>query len=88
MENFLATVILRPTDTVGYSGAVTPKSFLCPPNFVVLRKICFKHTIKIKERMAHQDYVRDFSDNKSHFQESFHNCKYAHIRITTISFKK
>ena len=27
----------------GHSEAVTPKSFLCPPNFVVLRKICFKH---------------------------------------------
>jgi len=32
----------------GHSGTVSPKSFLCPPNFVVLRKICFKHTIKTK----------------------------------------
>jgi len=31
-----------------HSGAVTPKSFLCPPNFVVLKKICFKRIIKIK----------------------------------------
>jgi len=31
----------------GYSGAVALQSFLCPPNFVVLRKICFKHMITI-----------------------------------------
>jgi len=29
-------------------GGSYPKSFMCPPNFVVLRKICFKHMIKIK----------------------------------------
>jgi len=28
--------------TRGHLGAVTPKSFLCPSNFVVLRKVCFK----------------------------------------------
>ena len=48
MEDFLATVLSRPADTVENSGAVTPKSFLCPPNFVVFRKMCFKHMIKIK----------------------------------------
>jgi len=48
MEDFLAMVLPRPADTVGYSGAVTPKYFLCPPHFVVLRKICFKHVVKIK----------------------------------------
>jgi len=48
MEDVLATVVPRPADTVGRSGAVTPKSFLCTPNFVVLRKICFKRMIKIK----------------------------------------
>jgi len=48
MEDFLATVLPRSADTVGHSGAVTPKSFLFPPNFVVLRKICFKHMIKMK----------------------------------------
>jgi len=48
MEDFLAMVLPRPADTVGHSGAVTPKSFLCPPNFVVLRKICFKDLINIK----------------------------------------
>jgi len=47
-EDFLATVLPRPADTVGHSEAVIPKSFLCPPNVVVLRKICFKHMIKIK----------------------------------------
>ena len=48
MEDFLATVLPRPADTVGHSGAVTQKSFLCTPNFVVLRKICFKHMINIR----------------------------------------
>jgi len=48
MEDFLATVLPRLADTVGHSGAVTPKSFLCPANFVVLRKICFKHVKNIK----------------------------------------
>jgi len=35
----MATVLPRPADTVAHSGAVTPKSFLCPPNFVVLRNL-------------------------------------------------
>jgi len=48
MEDFLATVLPRPADTVGYSEAVGPKSFLRPPNFIVLRKICLKHMITIK----------------------------------------
>jgi len=48
MEDFLATVLPRPADTVGHSGTVTPNLFSVPPNFVVLRKICFKHMIKIK----------------------------------------
>jgi len=32
----------------GAFGAVTSKSLLCPPNIIVLRKICFKHMIKVK----------------------------------------
>jgi len=32
----------------GALGAVTAKSFLCPSNFVVLRKNCFKRMIKVK----------------------------------------
>ena len=32
----------------GHSWGVTPKSLLCPPNLIVLRKICFKHMIKLK----------------------------------------
>jgi len=48
MEDFLVTVLPRPADRVWHSGAVTPKSCLCPPNFVVLRKISFKYMIKIK----------------------------------------
>jgi len=40
VENFLATVLPRPADTGENPGAVTTKSFLCPPKFVVLRKIC------------------------------------------------
>ena len=32
----------------GHSGAVTPISCCALPNFVVLRKICFKHMIKTK----------------------------------------
>ena len=47
MEDFLATVP-RPADTVGRSGAVTPKYFCTSQNFVVLRKFRFKHMIKIK----------------------------------------
>jgi len=41
MEDFLAKVLPRPGDTVGHSEAVNLKYFLCPQNFVVLRKICF-----------------------------------------------
>jgi len=48
MEDFLATVLPRLADTLGHSGAVIPKYFLSPPNFAVLRKICFKLMIKIK----------------------------------------
>jgi len=48
MENFLAMVLTRPADALGHSGEVTPKSFLCPPNLVVLRKISFKHMINTK----------------------------------------
>jgi len=44
MEDFLATVL--PTAQAGthggHSGTVSSKSFLYPPNFVVLRKICVK----------------------------------------------
>jgi len=47
MEDFLATVLPRPVDTVGHSGQLAP-NFYWPPNFVVLRKISFKHMIKIK----------------------------------------
>jgi len=39
MENFLTTVLPRPADTGGNAGQF-------PPNFVVLRKICFKRMIK------------------------------------------
>jgi len=48
MEDFLATVLSRSADAVGNLGAITPKFFLCLPNFAVLRKICFKHMTKIK----------------------------------------
>jgi len=44
--NFLETVLSKPADTGGHSGAVLPKSLLCTRNFVVLIKICFKHMIK------------------------------------------
>jgi len=46
MEDFLVTVLPRPADMVGHSGAATPKSFFCLPNFVVLGKNFFKHMIK------------------------------------------
>jgi len=48
VEDFLATVLPRPAETRGHSVAVTPKYFLCSPNFVVLRKTCFKHMMKTK----------------------------------------
>jgi len=54
MEDFLAMVPPRPADMVGNSEVVAPKSFLCPSNFVVLRKICFKHMITIKICFAPQ----------------------------------
>jgi len=41
VEDFLATILPRPADTGGIRGKLPPKSFLCLPNFVVLRKICF-----------------------------------------------
>ena len=34
----MATVLSRPADTGGDSVAVTPKSVLCPLNFVVVKK--------------------------------------------------
>jgi len=37
-------VLLRPADT----GGQCPQIFCALPNFVVLRKICFKHMIKTK----------------------------------------
>ena len=45
MENFLATVLPRLTDTGGVRGSY-PESFLFSPNFVVLRKNFFKHVMK------------------------------------------
>jgi len=47
MEDFLETVLPRPADTGGNSGAV-PQIFCDLPNFDVLRKICSKHMIKTK----------------------------------------
>jgi len=47
MGDFLATILPRPADT-GEFGAVAPQIFFVSPNFVVLRKICYKHTIKTK----------------------------------------
>jgi len=46
MEDFMATILPRPADTGGIQGKLPPKSVLGLPDFVVLRKICFKHTIK------------------------------------------
>ena len=40
-EDFLATVLPRPVDTVGHSGAVTPKYFLCLPKFCCAQKNLF-----------------------------------------------
>jgi len=48
MKDFLATVVPSPADMVGHSGEVTPKSFCATPNFVVIRKIYFKHMMKTK----------------------------------------
>jgi len=47
MEDFLATVLPRPADTGAFGGSY-PQIFFVPPNFVVLRKICFKYMITIK----------------------------------------
>jgi len=43
-EDFLATVQQRRHG--GYLGKFSPNYFCAPPNFVVLRNICFKHMIK------------------------------------------
>ena len=48
MEDFLATVLPKPADMGGHSGAVSPNFFCAPPNFVVLRRICFEHMIITK----------------------------------------
>jgi len=45
MEDFLATVLPRPADTGGIRWQFAQILFVLP-NFVVLRKICFKHMIK------------------------------------------
>jgi len=47
MEDFLATVLPKLADT-GEFGAVIPKYFCAPPNFVVLIQICFKYMIETK----------------------------------------
>jgi len=39
MEDFLAMLLPRPTDTVGHSGAITPNLLCATPNFVVLKKM-------------------------------------------------
>jgi len=41
MKDFLATVVPSPADTVGHSGAVTPKSFLFSPKFCYAQKHLF-----------------------------------------------
>ena len=38
----------RSVATGEHSGAVPPKFLLCPPNFCVPRKVCFKNIIKTK----------------------------------------
>jgi len=48
MEDFLATVLPRHADTGDIWGQLPPNLFCDPANFVVLRKICFKHMIKRK----------------------------------------
>ena len=47
MEDFLATVRPRPADTGPIRGSYL-QLFCASPNFVALRKICFKHVIKTK----------------------------------------
>jgi len=63
MENFLTTVLPRPADTGGNAGQF-------PPNFVVLRKICFKRMIK-------QNYFPPknlFFPTKRKWSKSFRKC--------------
>jgi len=63
MENFLTTVLPRPADTGGNAGQF-------PPNFVVLRKICFKRMIK-------QNYFPPknlFCPTKRKWSKSFRKC--------------
>jgi len=48
MEDFLARILPRPADKVDIREQLPQNLFLCPPNFVVLRKICFKDRIKLK----------------------------------------
>jgi len=43
MEDFLATVLSRPADTI--RGKLLPNLFCAIPNFVVLKKICFKNLL-------------------------------------------
>jgi len=38
----------RPVAMEGHSGEVPPNLFCATPNFVLLRKLCFKHTIITK----------------------------------------
>jgi len=45
MEDFLATVLLRPA---GMWGQLPPILFCVSQNFIVLRNICFEHMIKTK----------------------------------------
>jgi len=47
MEDFLATVLPRPTDK-GAFGGIYPQIFFVPPKFYCTQKNCFKHMIKIK----------------------------------------
>jgi len=46
MEDFLATILPRPADKGGIRGKLPPNLFCAPPDFVVLRKICFKHMVE------------------------------------------
>jgi len=48
MEDFMATVPPRPADTGGIWRQLLPNLFCASPNFVVLRKVCFKHIIITK----------------------------------------
>jgi len=48
MEDFLVMILPMLVDTGGIRGQLPLNIFLCPSNFGVLRKICFKHMIKSK----------------------------------------